>query len=99
MPLVGHDYCQDNDAIFAIIKELTLASPGWHWIEPLDHRRDGRVCFLALIAHYKGNCMLSCAKEQAYSDIINSRYNGEKRTFTFEMYTSKHQWAHTVLEK
>lgn len=99
VPLHGHDFRQDCESVFAIIKELTLQGPGWTWIESLDRGRNGRICFQALVAHYEGAYMINRAKEQAYADIAGAKYTGSNRNYTFETYTSTHQQAHNVLRR
>jgi len=99
VPLQGHDFRQDSESVFAIIKELTLQGPGWAWIEALDRGRNGRACFNVLVAHYEGAFMINRAKEQAYSDVASAKYTGTNRNYSFETYTSTHQQAHNVLRR
>jgi hypothetical protein len=40
---------------------------------------------------------MSHMKQQAYDDIINLKYSGDKHNFNFETYCNKHSRAHKTL--
>ncbi|MGH7955223.1 MAG: hypothetical protein ACREOZ_04605, partial [Gloeomargaritales cyanobacterium] len=83
--------------VYGIIKSLVLEGPGWNWIIHLDREENGRAAWKALKDHYEGKSETSRRKDEAYKSLGNSLYVGERKNFTFEVYTNIHQKAHQDL--
>jgi hypothetical protein len=97
--LAGPNYMIDNKRVFAIIKTLTLAGPGWSWIVKFDKKSDGRKAWLALVAHYEGTSSQNHMKELARKAIRDTEYVGDRRNFTFDQYIQVFQKAYATLER
>ncbi|MGH7974029.1 MAG: hypothetical protein ACREBR_00785 [bacterium] len=99
VPLSGEHYNRDNIKVYGIIKSLALEGPGWNWIIHLDREQNGRNAWKALTSHYEGDSMQSRTVDEAYKNIANAHYSGERRNFTFETFTNIHQRAHQDLKR
>ncbi|MGH7974125.1 MAG: hypothetical protein ACREBR_01265 [bacterium] len=97
VPLEGELFTRDNRVVYGIIKSLVLEGPGWNWIIHLDREENGRAAWKAIKDHYEGKSETSRRKDEAYKSLGNSLYVGERKNFTFEVYTNIHQKAHQDL--
>lgn len=61
--------------------------------------RNGHNAWMALLNHYKGEAQKDCVKGQAYSNILPTKYHGEKKKFNFETYITIHQEAYEGLKQ
>jgi hypothetical protein len=92
MTFTGPWYEIDNHRIYDEFKALVLKGPGWSFVKTFDHAKDGRGAVLALKRQCEGTSAVQSRKAAAYA-----RYNGQKRTFTFDNYVEVHQGAHNTL--
>ena len=97
--LAGPNFMIDNKRVFAIIKTLTLAGPGWSWIVKFDKKSDGRKAWLALVAHYEGTSSQNHMKELARKAIRETEFVGDRRNFSFDQYIQVFQKAYATLER
>lgn len=96
-PHSGTTYATDNGKVWPVIKQLTLNGPAFAYIGAFERTRDGRGAIKALVNHYEGESNMSKTKQNAYDDMTNLVYSGERRNFTFEIYVNRHTRAHMVL--
>jgi hypothetical protein len=95
--LNGPWYELDNHRVYDEFKALVLRGPGWNFIKAFDRTKNGRGAVLALRRQCEGTSAVQSRKAAAYAKIATARYNGQKRTFTFDNYVEVHQGAHNTL--
>lgn len=96
-PHTGSAFAEDNGKVWTVIKQLTLNGPAFAYIGSHERTRNGRGAIKSLISHYEGESNMSKTKQQAYDDMTNLVYSGERRNFTFETYVNRHSKAHMIL--
>jgi len=93
-PHAGLEFDTDNGRVFDYLKSWTLNGPAWTWIRSFNAARNGRVAWLALMEHFKGDVQKDRVKDAAYAAISQARYFGDKKRFSFETYITIHQDAY-----
>ncbi len=91
--LEGDWFFLDNQHVYDEFKSLVLKGPGWGFIKPYDHCKDGRNAVLALRCQAEGTSATQTRKTSAYAAVSNARYSGQKKTFPFAKYVKIHQTA------
>jgi hypothetical protein len=86
LPLNGHSFELDNQAVYRKLKAFLIDSLGWAWIEPHHTAEDGRAAFMAWTAHYNGKGELSKHTAIAKSKHEQLHYRSEK-SMSFERCT------------
>ena len=77
---------QDNVSIWAVIRHVAHAGPGWSWVSCFACTSNGRAAYIALKGHYFGEAYTSHIRAQADQTLENVFYDGCSRTFTYEWY-------------
>jgi hypothetical protein len=95
--LAGPWYELDNHRIYDEFNDLVLKGPGWSFIKAFDCTKDGRGAVLTLRRQCEGTSAVQSRKAAAYAKIATARYNGQRRTFTFDNYVEIHQGARNTL--
>lgn len=98
VPLQGHYFDLDNNAVFDSLKSRLLNGPAWTWIQDYEKRRDGRGAWKALQAHFEGVSGQIRLKSAAYAAIKRAEYKGAKN-FDFDLYKRVHTQAHADLKR
>jgi hypothetical protein len=96
-PHVGHEYNQDNRAVWKMLRKVMHGGPGWTWIDEFSRQQDGRAAYLAIKRRFLGQDERIAIKEKAVSTIHSLHYNGLARNFTFDDYCNRMQQAFTDL--
>jgi hypothetical protein len=97
--LLGPWFEIENHCVYDKFKALVLKGPGWSFVKAFDRTRNGREAVLALKCQCEGTSAIQSRKAAAYAKIASARYNGHKKTFTFDNYVEMHQNAHNTLSE
>lgn len=89
---------RDNTLEYGIIKQWVIEGPGRSYIPPYDKSDNGRLAWLALWAHYKGEGSKNQNVEEAYITLEHIFYEGKKKGFTFEKFLKCHNECFWELE-
>jgi hypothetical protein len=84
-PLTGDVLRKDNYKVGNYLDTFMLDGPGHTHIK--DHLPDGRLVIHALLVYYRSD--QATMLDDADSTLDSTKYYGEKKQFTFEMYTSR----------
>jgi hypothetical protein len=76
-PLMGNSFELDNQNVYSKLKAFLIDLPGWAWIEPQDMAENGRVAFMAWMAHYNGEGELSERTVTAKAKLNQLHYKNE----------------------
>ena len=80
MPHTHPAYCEDNIAVWEIIRDSIHATEAFSWVKRCKRRHDGRAAYLALAAHYLGNAKNEALRNAACNKILNTFDGGERIT-------------------
>ncbi len=96
----GADYQSDNSKVFELLTTAVKEHPTvLEWLKPHKRTKNGASAWEGLKAHYRGTAQLDGIANRAESDIENSRYDGERYNYTFEIHCTRHQTAHRRIEE
>jgi hypothetical protein len=98
MPHTHPAFCEDNIAVWAIIRDSIHDREAFSWIKRCEHCRDGRAAYLALTAHYLGDAKNEALRNAANNMILNTFYSGERNCFNWTRYVTVHKQCHNDLE-
>ena len=88
----------DRTTVWEKLAEILLASDSFTVIKTAKVRRDGRLAYKLLYAHYLGPNNVDYMAGEAEKTLASSRYDGEKRNWGFEKYALLHLKQHQILE-
>lgn len=91
-------YMTDNTTVWSKIAAMTRDHECWTYVRSFQRAKDGRAAFKALHTHFLGANNVDTLSTNAWSKLNNTRYNGEKRNFTFERYVRIHTDQHAILK-
>ena len=88
-----------NGRIFNLLKSLTSNGSAWPIIECYNDTQDGRQAWIALCAFNEGSGISTLTEKEAQQKIMNSKYNGKSRNYTFAKYVQTHIGANNKLDR
>jgi len=94
----GQNFHPNNGAVWSMIHAVTHTTSAYSIVKKFGKDRNGRLAYLALVQHYKGDAHLTVLKTTAENTLRKIFWNGSTRNFTFEMFTAKLNGAYTDLE-
>jgi hypothetical protein len=90
-------YQVDNQALWSVIRKLTMGGFAWSWVSSCARSQNGREAYLQLKTHYLGKSLQDKIQSDANKILENTFYDGKARNFTFEAYCTRLKQAFTDL--
>lgn len=87
-PLKGVAFQRDATSVHSMLMGLIHAEPAETWVKPVEKKKDGRVDYFALKAHYGGASNKSILINEAEALRKNLFYRNE-RTMSFDTFATK----------
>jgi hypothetical protein len=90
-------FVTDNQRVWELLAAITRDHDCWTYVKVAQRRRDGRAAYKSLYNHYLGPNAVDNMATNAERKLTHTTYDGEKKRWNFEKYTSTHVNAHHTL--